>query len=227
MIVDILDAPYPPSVQLSPDGQWMVELERPALSTLDELAAPVVKVAGVKLDPSTRGPSRPYLFRRIKLQELVKRGRTVEIELPEDARIGYLDWHPDGDKFSFTLTGPEGIGLDGASTVVVGAGLIDEASPSPDGQWLLVHTIERPFSYQVPASRFPRTSTVLRLDAPETSVTVADLPLAEPVPVPFGSVRTGIVARLRARPDRATERLSRSFSFGQRAIPASRARSCD
>ena len=37
----------------------------------------------------------------------------------------------------------------------------------------------------------------------------------------------GVVARLRARPDRATERLSRSFSFGQPAIPASRARSCD
>ncbi len=37
----------------------------------------------------------------------------------------------------------------------------------------------------------------------------------------------GVVARLRARPDRATERLSRSFSFGQRAIPASRTRSCD
>lgn len=289
VIADILDAPYPPSIQLSPDGQWMAELERPSLRTLDELAAPSVKVAGVKLDPTTLGPSRPYLFRKLTLRELKKGGRTIEVDLSEDIRISHLDWHPDSDKLSFTHTGgghslwvvdvpsgevhplvgpqlvatygapcdwlpgdaglvckvipkpfgpppaapelPEGprieenlgrttpartysnllqsphdealfeyyltsrlvhVGLDGSKRELYEPALIDEATPSPDGTWLLVHTIHRPFSYQVPASRFPRVTEVIRMDEPERGVMLSELPLADDVPVPFGSVRTGM-----------------------------------
>ena len=288
-IQDILDAPYPPSVSFSPDGAWMVERARPALRTLDELAAPRVKVAGIKLDPSTFGPSRPYLYRGLLLKPVQPRAEGEAIDLPADARISNLRWHPDGDKFSMTLTSPEGIalwvvdvpsgaaraltgpvlnatygnpcdwlpgdrglvckrvpaghpaapaegripdgprieenlgrktpartysnllqsphdealfehyltselvhvGLDGVESPLLPSALVDEATPSPDGQWLLVNTIERPFSYQVPVSRFPRRSVVFRLDDPATPIVLADLPLADDVPVPFGSVRIG------------------------------------
>ncbi len=288
VIADILDARYPPSISLSPDGRWMVEMERPSLRTLDELAAPRVKVAGIKLDPSTFGPSRPYLFRQLTLRGVGSGGGDLPVSLPEDSRISGLDWHPDSDKFSFLVTSPAGIALwvarvdgtasqltepvlnntygapcdwlpgdqglickrvpaslgdvpsepalpsgprveenlgrttpartysnllqsphdealfthfltselahvslDGSAKVVFDAALIDEASPSPDGRWLTVRTIERPFSYQVPASRFPKTTVLFRLDSPDERTTLAELPLADDIPVPFGSVRTG------------------------------------
>ena len=288
VIADILDAQYPPSVRLSPDGRWMVEQERPSLRTLDELAAPRVKVAGIKLDPSTHGPSRPYLFRRLVLREVGGKGPGATIDLPEGARVSHLDWHPDSDRFSFTVTSADGIALwvatadgaaraltgpvlnatygapcdwlpgdaglvckqvpddlgpppaepalpsgprieenlgrttpartysnllqsphdealfahfltselvhiqlDGQATVLLEAALVDEVTPSPDGAWVLVHTIERPFSYQVPASRFPRRTVAQQTAAPDSTTTNAEQPQADDVPVPFGSVRTG------------------------------------
>ncbi|MBE9080198.1 S9 family peptidase [Romeria aff. gracilis LEGE 07310] len=62
--------------------------------------------------------------------------------------------------------------------------------PSPDGQWLLVATLHRPFSYQVPLSRFATRFEVLNLQG-EVVHTVADLPLAEEIPVNFDAVRAG------------------------------------
>jgi dipeptidyl aminopeptidase/acylaminoacyl peptidase len=288
-IAAILDAESPPAVDISPDGEWMLEQDRPSLRTLDELAAPRVKVAGITLDPTTHGPSRPYLYRGLRLRRVDGKGPAFDLALPADARVSNVRWHDDSDKLLFTLTTPEGlslwvagvpgtavrqltgpnlnatygnpcdwlpadrglicklvpadlgpapaepalpaaprveenlgretpartytnllqdphdealfehfllstvahVALDGTVTPLLDPALVDEATPSPDGEWLLVHTIERPFSYQVPVGRFPRKSVVLPLGAPSERTVLAELPLADDVPVPFGSVRTG------------------------------------
>lgn len=80
--------------------------------------------------------------------------------------------------------------LDGRVTPVGGPGLLWNVEPSPDGHYLLVETLHRPFSYLVPASRFPRRLEVTDLDG-RPVFQLADLPLMESVPVPFGSVPTG------------------------------------
>ena len=114
-IAAILDAKSPPSVSVSPDGVWMLELERPSLRSLDELAAPRVKVAGIKLDPRTFGPSRPYLYRGLALRT-VRGNQRTDLALPDDARVGNVSWHRDSDKLSFTLTSAEGLSLWVATT---------------------------------------------------------------------------------------------------------------
>jgi dipeptidyl aminopeptidase/acylaminoacyl peptidase len=82
-------------------------------------------------------------------------------------------------------------GLDGTVTPLGAAGIIDVFSPSPDGRFILVQKVQKPFSYTVPAWRFPLSIEVW--DAAGQPVkTVAELPLADDVPVPFGSVRKGI-----------------------------------
>lgn len=67
-------------------------------------------------------------------------------------------------------------------------------APSPDAKHLLVATSVKPWSYNVPISRFPyRLETwdlVPGATAPKKT-TIADIPLAEEIPVTFGSVRTG------------------------------------
>jgi dipeptidyl aminopeptidase/acylaminoacyl peptidase len=69
-------------------------------------------------------------------------------------------------------------------------GLVARVDPSPDGRYLLVTRLKRPFSFHVPANRFP-TETVV-LDAQGATVRkVADLPLAEEMPIAFDAVRTG------------------------------------
>ena len=69
-------------------------------------------------------------------------------------------------------------------------GLVVVVAPSPDGRYLLVQTIHRPFSYLVPAFRFPRRAEVWALDG-KVLRTLADLPLQEEIPIAFDSVATG------------------------------------
>jgi dipeptidyl aminopeptidase/acylaminoacyl peptidase len=70
-------------------------------------------------------------------------------------------------------------------------GIVTDLAPSPDGRFLLTETLTRPYSYLVPWYRFPTTIRVLDLETGTPVHTVAELPLAENVPIAFGSVRTG------------------------------------
>ncbi|MCK4461182.1 MAG: PD40 domain-containing protein, partial [candidate division Zixibacteria bacterium] len=80
--------------------------------------------------------------------------------------------------------------LDGGSHSIGAAGIIRRVSPSPDGKYILLETIHRPFSYTVPAWRFPVKIEVWDLDG-NVVYEVADIPLADEIPIAFGSVRTG------------------------------------
>lgn len=62
--------------------------------------------------------------------------------------------------------------------------------PSPDGEFLLVESLHLPFSYLVPAERFPRRVEILDRTG-EPLRRVADLPLNEQVPITFDSVPGG------------------------------------
>lgn len=82
------------------------------------------------------------------------------------------------------------VNLTGEITTIAAPALVRNVVPSPDGQWLLRSTVHRPFSYQVPLSRFPVRFDILNR-AGEVIYTVADLPLADDVPIAFDSVRPG------------------------------------
>ena len=82
------------------------------------------------------------------------------------------------------------MGLDGATQVIGRRGIHSEISLSPDGKYLLVETIHRPYSYLVPRGRFPYRVEVWNFEG-NVVKQIADLPLAENVPVPRGSVPTG------------------------------------
>lgn len=74
-----------------------------------------------------------------------------------------------------------------------------DAHPSPDGKYVLVETVHRPYSYLVPLERFSIRSEVWDRTG-HVSRRVADLPLAETVPTSFDAVRPGPRA-LAWRPD--------------------------
>ena len=82
------------------------------------------------------------------------------------------------------------IAIDGKVTPLGVRGIIWSAAASPDGRYLLVSTRHRPYSYLVSVTRFPAKVTV-HDRAGKLVHTVADLPLAEDIPIPTGSVRTG------------------------------------
>ncbi|UBF25544.1 prolyl oligopeptidase family serine peptidase [Kovacikia minuta CCNUW1] len=84
----------------------------------------------------------------------------------------------------------ERVTLDGRRSRLVDTCLIDEARPSPDGRYITLTTLHRPFSYQLPASYFPTCIQIL--DEQGTVVReLADLPLADNLSTKFDAVRNG------------------------------------
>ena len=63
-------------------------------------------------------------------------------------------------------------------------------SISPNGNFVLVTTLRKPFSYVVPLNRFPQISVVYDLKGNEIK-TVNEVPLSETLPKGFMAVRTG------------------------------------
>lgn len=61
---------------------------------------------------------------------------------------------------------------------------------SPDGNYILTESLHPPYSYIVPYDRFPLKSEIWNKNG-ETVFEVADLPLAENIPIAYGSTRTG------------------------------------
>ncbi len=82
------------------------------------------------------------------------------------------------------------IALDGRVTNIGVPSIITGASPSPDGAWILVTSIARPFSYAVPYSYFP---TRIEVWTPTGVVakSVATRPLLERVPWGGDAVQAG------------------------------------
>lgn len=70
------------------------------------------------------------------------------------------------------------------------AAIYTGTSFSPDGSYLLITTIQRPFSYIVPLSRFPMRSVVYDQEMKAVK-TVNEVPLTETMPKGFSSVRKG------------------------------------
>lgn len=82
------------------------------------------------------------------------------------------------------------IDLNGTKTLYKDKGLYAGESFSPDGQYLLVTTLEKPFSYIVPLNRFPMKAVVYDLNGKEVKE-VNKVALNEIMPKGFMATREG------------------------------------
>ena len=82
------------------------------------------------------------------------------------------------------------VSLSGNTTLFKVADIYAGESFSPDGNYLMLTTIQKPYSYIVPMSRFPQKTTVYDANGKEIKV-VNEVPLIEIMPKGFSSVRKG------------------------------------
>ncbi len=82
------------------------------------------------------------------------------------------------------------IDLSGKASLYKSADLYAGEGFSPDGNYIMITTIQKPFSYIVPLSRFPMKSVVYDLTGKEIKV-VNEVPLSEIMPKGFMATRKG------------------------------------
>ncbi|MDP6579238.1 MAG: prolyl oligopeptidase family serine peptidase [Vicinamibacterales bacterium] len=107
-IVDILDAPRSPLVVVSPSGDTVALLSRPAMPSVAELAKPMLRLAGYRLNPRTNGPHTAAGITRITLKRIGD-GEEQAFDAPRETSLGLVEFSPDGSRLIFTLTRYNGV----------------------------------------------------------------------------------------------------------------------
>ena len=110
-IADLVNAPLTPSIMLSPSNEQVVVMERPAMSGIDELSQPELRIAGLRINPRTNGRSRSSHYSALSIRP-VRRGKEVKVSgLPANPKISNISWSPNGKHLAFTITSSENISL--------------------------------------------------------------------------------------------------------------------
>jgi len=110
-IAALVDAPLTPAISLSPDRKLLLLMARPGLPSIAEVALTELRLAGLRIDPRTNGPSREEFYTSLTIVRISDRVEQVIAGLPKGAKIGSVRWSPDGDRFAFTVTKELGIAL--------------------------------------------------------------------------------------------------------------------
>ncbi len=251
-VLDVLNAPVTPSTSVSPAKDKIALLEPLRYPPISELAEPMLRLAGLRINPRTTAQHRQLYFVKVTLKNIVD-GKEMPINLPTGAKIisptwsadgkyiaagnltptgtelwiietssgkatkvknaivnttiGGFDWMPDQKSliatlvptkrgvppsyqdvvpnepniqetagktgavqtFQDTLNSPNDeklfeyyttsqiavVGIDGKIKEIGQPAIYDSPEVSPDGNYILVSKIHRPFSYLYPYNRFP------------------------------------------------------------------------
>ncbi|MCL6258380.1 prolyl oligopeptidase family serine peptidase [Aquiflexum sp. TKW24L] len=286
-IADLVNAPITPQTSFSRSGEIMLLLERAGNPSIEELAQPELRIAGIRINPATNGPSRGGSVENVKLKN-TRTGKEQDIKgLPANPKLGNFSLSKDEKFVAMTHTSNTGISLwvvdlttleakkltddivnaaygsaitwtpdnkillkavnpsrgsmpkaplapagpivqetsgnaapsrtyqdlltnshdealfayfmdsqlmlvdlSGSKQAVGASGLISSVDLSPDGNFILAEVIKKPFSYLVPASRFPYDVEIW--DSKGNKVkTLAQIPLDEVRPTGFDATVTG------------------------------------
>lgn len=287
-ISELVNAPSTPTVSFSKDGSLMLILSRSESPSIEDLAQPELRIAGLRINPRTTGPSRAGGSTNLILKKTAT-GEEIQVKgLPAKPKMNGVTFSPNEAYLSFTQAEDEGISLwivdlktyeakkltepilnqvqgnsvawlsdtsllikainpargampkaplaptgpiiqetsgnaapsrtyqdllanphdealfayfmdaqlmrvalDGNMTPVGNPALVKSMILSPDKAYLMVETIQKPFSYLVPADRFPYTVELWNSTG-SILKTIAQIPLDEVRPSGFDATVSGI-----------------------------------
>lgn len=149
-ILDVFNAPVLPALAVNPSRNYATLSESDRYPGIDEVAAPMLRLAGIRIDPRTNGlhlAPTSYAITLVKLPE----GTKTPLALPPHAHATALRWSADGRMFAFTNIVSNGIELwigDAATGkthkvegIRVNAVLGEPIEWLPDNKTLLVKTV--------------------------------------------------------------------------------------
>jgi dipeptidyl aminopeptidase/acylaminoacyl peptidase len=109
-VVRIIDAPLTPTVVHSPTRDALLLVDQEGYPPIEQLARPILRLAGVRIDPGLGALQRTVRFTGIEIVRLDGRARK-RVELPPGSRIGMPKWSSGGSSFAFTRDLADGVEL--------------------------------------------------------------------------------------------------------------------
>lgn len=156
-ILDVLHAPLPPAVSVSPRKDTLMLLERLRYPSIVTLAQPMKRLAGLRINPVNNGPHTAGSFTGITLRPMAGDGADRTVNLPAESLLGSPVWSQTGAHFAFARYTPTLVELWVGDVATARARKVDGVALSetilspiqwmPDGNTLLV--------LAVPAKRGP------------------------------------------------------------------------
>ena len=129
-ILDILDTDPLPTATVSPSGDVIALTSRHAMPSIAEVSQPMLRLAGVRINPRTNGPHRAQAGTGITLRSIATTAKATErpITVPPGAKIGGVMFSPNGKRLAFTNTRENGIDLYIADVATAQARLVPGAA---------------------------------------------------------------------------------------------------
>ena len=103
-ITDMLLAESSPLVSINDKGDWMLMMQRSSYPSVEELAQPELRIAGLRINPANYSRSRQSFMNDIWLKN-IGTGKEMKITgLPSPLFAGSISWSPDDKKIALTHT---------------------------------------------------------------------------------------------------------------------------
>jgi dipeptidyl aminopeptidase/acylaminoacyl peptidase len=109
-ILDVLNAPVTPQLSLSPTHAFAVQDQPVRYPPIAELAQPMLRIAGMRINPRTNGLHNTVFNSSLTLRK-VPEGTEIRVELPPNGKFSGGHWSADGLHFAFTNSTSAGIEL--------------------------------------------------------------------------------------------------------------------
>jgi dipeptidyl aminopeptidase/acylaminoacyl peptidase len=110
VITEVLDASPPPAVVVTPTRDHLLLVQGVRYPSVAELAAPMLRLAGLRINPQTNGPHLPSRIVGITVHAIAD-GTQKVVAFPVGGHFGPPDLSPDGTAFALTNTTGHGIEL--------------------------------------------------------------------------------------------------------------------
>lgn len=110
-IIELVDAPSTPGISIGVKAGKFLIMDASELPSLRDLSSEELRLAGIRIDPATNGPSRASYRTGLRLMDLDGKNEQLVQGLPENPQIRNILWSPDEKFIAFTNTTDTGIEL--------------------------------------------------------------------------------------------------------------------